>query len=166
MAVDMTQRAWMIVNETITPEEKGHLLGSLVGIVIGGRHPEARFGDRLEAGERDIVYVAPTRMVVVVPKPAADMRLRDLARLAAGDVSCAATILSVPRDDITKVVCPGSFPENFRALGLDDLTFAQLDIIHRRKRQVIDFWVDTDAKPIGAFEDNTHRWLAGLLDDF
>jgi len=164
MAVDMN-RNWMIVNHTIKPEEKGHIHDTLAGIVLGGRSPVRTFADRINTNERDVVYIAPDRLVVVVPKAPRDMRLRDLPRLAAGDVSRAATIISVPRDDVTKVVCPCPQPDNFPVLDMGDATFAEIDVIYKRRRELIYMWIDTETVPLDDFEDKTHRWLAGTLDD-
>ncbi|MEV4387480.1 hypothetical protein AB0J68_17480 [Micromonospora sp. NPDC049580] len=155
MAVNMG-RVWTIVDETLREDERGRVHASLVGVLLEGVHPMHGLRDKAESPDRDVLYVTDHRLVFVLPKLSKHLRLRDSWKLARGDLTAVARVISIPREGVVSVECPSTPPSSIRVF---DATFLRINTnCSRGLPATFDFWIDLSIKKLGGFTETISAW--------
>ena len=148
-------RTWTIGNRALRAEEQGRVLAVLAGVALTGQYPMMTLSKKLELDERDVVYLLPSRLLIVAPTPASRLKLRDGVR-GLSDVSRLAAVLSVERVDVCEIRCPAESPPMVRLL---DGVYARFDVAHHGGDGCVDFWVDTSITPAERFGTIAKAWI-------
>lgn len=151
-------RVWALLEQVVPADEYGQAMGTLVGMNVGGPNPVARWNAFVDGPDRDVLLVSPLRLVVLSPRPAAKLGLRDAWKASRGNVSSLADVVSIPRERVRGYVHDFLAPPSLPATAGE--TFVHFDLVDDGGvAGRLDFWVDVAVKKVGGLDDTMSRWI-------
>lgn len=102
-------RIWAVTNELITDDEAGRCY-TAVGWLVSSEMRPIKVREALEGDGRDVIILAPTRVLVVEVKPSKKLGLMAAVKMARGNLSGVATVKEYARADITGLEYPAEAP--------------------------------------------------------